>query len=466
MESFFSRYRNVLVLIVVLVAQLLALAMQVRRPESANSDARSVSLLRYSILVAVEPPERLIRATESWIGSVWGGYVDLVHVRRQNAALNLEVQRLRLEQAELAQDAAQGRRLQQMLGFQEHYIHKTLAAQVIGTGGSEQSQVVYINKGSDDGLKSEMPVITVNGIVGKIKNVYAHTSQVLLISDPTSGVGVMFTKTGIQGILKGRAFGQVAVVNMSSDTRIKAGDAIVTSGGDQIFPRGLPVGAVVRTVSDPGHDPLVNVLVRPAANLAALNEVLVITDLSGSVSSQEAKDIAESEAVSAAQQKRTADILAARLPGLVNPNAPADTNPRALINANGTPVPVMPTPPQTIHPDGFTPGNEPPASEMIPGHRYMPVRHGTENVVHPVAPSPSAAPNAANPGGSGARGGAGKTPSASGAAQPGAVVSGPSSVDVTHGSPAAKARTKPSRQLPARPVGPISGTSAPHGGIR
>lgn len=452
MDSFFSRYRNGLVLIVVLVAQLLALAVQARRPGS-SSDRSSVSLLRHASVAVITPPERLIRATESWIGSVWTGYVDLIHVRRQNAALQLEIQRLRLEQAGLAQDAAQGRRLQQMLGFKEHYIHKTLAAQVIGTGGSEQSQVIYINKGSRDGLRRDMPVITPNGIVGRVQNVYRHTSQVLLITDPTSAVGVLFPNTRIQGILRGRGFGQIRVVNLSPDSRMKAGDAIVTSGGDQIFPRGLPVGTVIRTVPDPAHDPLVDAIVQPAARLSALDEVLVVTDISSSISSQEAKDLAESEAESAAQQKRAADILAARLPGLVNPKAPADTNPRALINANGIPVPVMPTPPQPIHPDGFSPGNEPPAAQMTPGNRYMPVKQGTENIVVPPAPPAStAAPNAGQPGASATASGSAAAKSGAKTGQNGAA---------TQQMP----RTKP-QTTHKSPTAPPETAVTPQGGIR
>lgn len=374
MESFFSRYRNALVLIVVLVAQLLALAIQARRPAADGADRPSVSLIRYAVVAVVTPPERLLHGTGLWFRSLWYGYVDLIHVRRQNAGLQQEVERLRLEQAAMAQDAAQGQRLQQMLGFQEHYISKTLPAQVIGTGGADQSQVLYIDKGSDDGLQQDMPVITADGIVGKLKDVFPHTSQVLLVTDPTSGVGVILQTTRIRGILKGRAWGQLQVVDISPDSRVKAGEPIVTSGGDQIFPRGLPVGTVEKVVPDPDHDPLVDVLVKPSAKLSQLEEVLVITGLSDTLSPQTAQDVAESEA----EQKRASDILAQRLPGRIDPNAPADTNPPQLVDAAGNPI-HAPAPPQPIHPDRFSPDAEPDASQMIPGHRWAPVENGTED---------------------------------------------------------------------------------------
>jgi rod shape-determining protein MreC len=398
MESFFSRYRNALVLIVVLLAQLLALAVQARRPAAEGADKPSVSLLRYAVVTVMTPPERLVQGIGHWFSSVWFGYVDLIHVRRENAGLQQEVQRLRLEQASLAQDAAQGQRLQHILGFKEHYIDKTLPAQVIGTSGSEQSQVLYIDKGSDDGLQQDMPVITADGIVGKVKDVFPHTSQVLLITDPTSGVGVILQTTRTRGILKGRAYGQLQVVDISPDSRIKAGEPILTSGGDQIFPRGLPVGTVDRVIPDPEHDPLVDVLVHPAAKLFSLEEVLVITDLGDTPSSQEAKDLAASEAESVAEQKRASDILSERLPSRIDPNAPADTNPQNTVDAAGNAIqPMHLLPP--VHPDRFSPNTEPNADQMIPGHRWAPVKYGTEDRTppsHPATGSVLSAPAAAS----------------------------------------------------------------------
>lgn len=390
MESFFSRYRNALVLIVVLVAQLLALAVQAKRPQADGTDRQTVSLMRYAVVSIITPPEKLFRNTGLWFQSVWYGYVDLIHVRRENAALQQQIERLRLEQASISQDAAQGLRLQRMLGFQEKYIRKTLPAQVIGTSGSNQSQVVYIDKGSKDGLKQDMPVITADGIVGKLKDVFPHTSQVLLATDPTSGLGVILQKTRIRGILRGRAYGQLEVADISPDSRVAAGEPVVTSGGDQIFPRGLPVGTVERVIPDPEHDPLVDVLVRPAAKLSQLEEVLVITGMSDSMSPQEAKDLAASEAEVEAEQKRASDVLAERLPSRFDPNAPADTNPRQLVDAAGNPV-KAPPPPKANHPDRFSPGAEPDATAMTPGGRWAPVKYGIEDRPAASAPAHAAA---------------------------------------------------------------------------
>ena len=80
--------------------------------------------------------------------------------------------RLQLEQAALLEDARQGQRLQALLAFKEHYIYSTVPAQVIGTSGTDQSRILYIDKGVKDGLKPDMAVITPDGIVGKLKDVF------------------------------------------------------------------------------------------------------------------------------------------------------------------------------------------------------------------------------------------------------------------------------------------------------
>jgi rod shape-determining protein MreC len=114
-----------------------------------------------------------------------------------------------LEQVRMSQDADQARRLQALLAFKEQFISQTMAAQVIGSSGSELSRSVYIDKGYNDGIKTDMAVITADGVVGKVLRTYRTSSQVLLIDDQTSGVGAILDKTRLQGILRGTSSGEV-----------------------------------------------------------------------------------------------------------------------------------------------------------------------------------------------------------------------------------------------------------------
>src|ERR1700761_1238696 len=151
---------------------------------------------------------------------------------------------MRIEQAAVAEDALEGRRLQALLAFKEKYVAATVAAQVIGASGSEQSRILTIDKGWRDGLKPDMAVITPDGIVGKLRDVFPDTSQVLEINDQTSGAGVIFASTRIRAILRGTAVGRAQIVNLTADSRIKPGEQVLSSGGDKVYPRGLPVGVI------------------------------------------------------------------------------------------------------------------------------------------------------------------------------------------------------------------------------
>ncbi len=364
MESFFERYRNLVVLLAILVAQLIGLAVQVRRSGTGQStvdsaDSSSVRLIRLWSNALVSPPERLFHGTRMAIVGVWTNYFDLRHVRQENRDLETTVGRLRLEQAALLEDARQGQRLQALLGFEEKYIYNTMAAQVYGASGSDRSRVFYIDKGAREGLKPDMAVITGEGIVGKVRDVFQHSAQVLAVNDTTSGAGVILESTRIRGILKGDAEGRLEVVGVMADQRIQPGEKVLTAGGDLIFPRGLPVGVVDKVVHDPDRDGFIDILVKPAAHLERLDEVLVITSTEPRFSPQEQQDIAASASQTAnvpasiKDQMKASEIMAEKLPGLVDPNLPPDQQP---LRDTSNPNPAA-RPPQPLHPDQFSPGS-------------------------------------------------------------------------------------------------------------
>ncbi len=375
MDTLFARYRNLVVLLALLVAQLAGLAVQVHRNRAGvntldGSDPGGVRLIRLWADAVVSPPERLIHWTKTGCAWTWANYLDLRHVREQNQQLQKTVDRLRLEQAALLEDARQGQRLQAMLGFEEKYIYATVAAQVFGSGGSDRSHVFYIDKGADNGLKPDMAVITTAGIVGKVRDVFPHTAQVLAVNDPSSGAGVILEKTRIRGILKGDAEGRLEVVGILADERIQPGEKVLTAGGDQIFPRGLPAGVVEKIVRDPVRDGFIDVYIRPEAQLDGLDEVLVITSMQPRFPAQEQQDITasateENQVPDAIKdQMKAAEIMAEKLPSLTDPNLPADQQP---LNDNTNPN-SPPQPPQPLHPDAFSP----PAPVVAPAPQTTP----------------------------------------------------------------------------------------------
>jgi len=307
MESVLGRYRNLIILVGVLFLQVLGLAVQVKR---SGNDAENTRLIRIWVVDAITPFERGLVWIESTSSSLWHNYIYLRGVRAENRELKQQIEQMRIEQVRLSEDASQAHRLQNLLAFKEQYIAKTVAAQVIGSSGSDLSRSVYIDKGEDDGLKRDMAVITADGIVGKILLVYPSTSQVLLINDQTSGVGVILEKSRLQGVLRGTNNGEVVLERIMSDEQVAPGERVLTSGGDQIFPKGLPVGTVTQVSN--GKDLFLNIKIKPATDLSKLEEVLVL------VEKQDREPVAEDSS-----HHRAADILAERLPSVPD-KPPAD----------------------------------------------------------------------------------------------------------------------------------------------
>jgi rod shape-determining protein MreC len=314
MENLLHRYRNVSILVGILFAQVLGLAIQVRR----TSGDESSRLIRVWAVGAITPFEKTIVWLQNGSGNLWREYVYLRGVRQENRDLKMQIEQLRLERVRLSEDAEQARRLQGLLAFKEQYVSKTVAAQVIGSSGSEQSRSIFIDKGSDDGLANDMAVITAQGVVGKILHVFGSTAQVLLINDQSSGVGAILEKSRIQGVLKGTPLGDVVLERVMSDESVTPGEEVLTSGGDLIFPKGLPVGTVTKV--NRTAEAFLSIQIKPAVSLSKLEEVLVVMQKEQRV-----------PAVADTTPQRAADILARRLPSV--PDKPAETKPPAATSS-------------------------------------------------------------------------------------------------------------------------------------
>ncbi len=391
MESVLGRYRNLVILVGVLFLQVLGLAVQVKR----SSDNEPTRLIRIWAVSAVTPLEKGLVGIQHGTRNLWGNYFYLRGVRQENRELRQQIEQLRIEQVRLSEDAMQARRLQALLGFKEQFISRTLPAQVIGSSGSEQSRSIYIDKGARDGLKQDMAVITADGVVGKVLRVFNGTSQVLLINDQTSGVGAILEKSRLQGVLRGTAAGEVVLENVMSDETVQPGDTVQTSGGDQIFPKGLPIGTVGKVSQ--GHELFLNIRVKPTADLSRLEEVLVITQ-------QEEKqpDVADN-----GQRIRAADILAQRLPSVPD-SAEGQNNPFA------TPPPTsglkfaVPPPTSMLPPNGTsqksagstpTQSNSagPGAKPTVPGKNPSGVGLTNSTTSKPVTPTGNSVPKVNKP---------------------------------------------------------------------
>ena len=355
--NLFSRHKNTVALAIVLLIQLLALGVQVKK-QTADGPVRTIRLLTVDTIATFE---RALLHTGAGVRGVWSNYFDLRHVRRENQRLKEENDRMRLERVREQEEIRQAHRVYALLAFKQQWIDTTVAAQVIGTSGMETSRLLYLDKGAKDGIRPDMPVITPDGVVGKVLAVFGDTSQVLMINDPTSGVGALLVNSRLQGVVKGTPTGGVMLDHIMVGETVQPGEPLVTSGGDRVFPKGLPIGTVLKWGT--GHNLMLDIHLKPAADLNRLEEVLVITH-------QKARE----PDTKGLGPIRASDILAEHLPSVpvpaANPSTPAT-------GALGTPAPNPSTP------TAGAPGTHAPAAAPVPAG---------------VAPAPgSPAPGAAVP---------------------------------------------------------------------
>ena len=262
-----SRHKSLALLGGVLLVQVLLLALQIKR------DSRG-RLIRVWAVTATSPFER----SEAWgvrgIRGVWTHYFALQSTSRENQALRIENDALKLTIAQLETKAAEADRLAALLNFrQSHHDVPMLGARVIAASAGTASRTIEIDRGERDGVRRDMGVITPDGAVGKVIEAYRDDSQVLLLTDKDGGAGAMLVSSRIQSPVGGTGEPLMMMKYVAAEEDVKVGERIVTSGMDKIFPHDIPVGTVVEI--KPGN-PFKVIRVQPAAKLDRLETVIVL----------------------------------------------------------------------------------------------------------------------------------------------------------------------------------------------
>ena len=244
MEALLSRYRNLTVLLVVIVAQLLYLAYQVKT-------ARDERLIRVWAVSSVTPMAGVVEAIRHNTIGFMQDYFILLDVRDQNRKLKADNDHLKMENVYYRNQLSTAEHARALTIFQTQSQSKTVAARVIGNSTVATAKAVFIDRGSTSGVEKGMAVVTPDGIVGKVVAVYPLVSQVLLVIDPTFKVGVESQKGHIHGILNCGS-GRCLVEQTQDEDQISAGEWFFTSGEDRIFPKGFPVGTVTSIAANGG----------------------------------------------------------------------------------------------------------------------------------------------------------------------------------------------------------------------
>ena len=227
--------------------------------------------LASGIAVAAAPLQAGVSSAFSWVGSLWGG-----GLRRENEELRRELDRLRLEVREGRERLAAADRLERLLEYRERSGFTMSAASVIGRDATGLYRTVLIDRGGSDGVATGQAVLAPGGVVGRVIRVYPGSALVLLLTDRSSGIDALVQRTRDPGVVQGRGGAACELRYLERSSEVEVGDEVVTSGMGGGFPKGVWLGRVSSV--DRGGEMFLGVEVRPAVDLARIEEVLVLTE--------------------------------------------------------------------------------------------------------------------------------------------------------------------------------------------
>jgi rod shape-determining protein MreC len=265
------RRRTAYLFLAVMLGQIILLSAQVQ----SKSGVRVLEAVTFGIFSRVQS------ATSSVINGVrntWGNYVALRGVRAENEALHKQVAELQVRLQEQRALAGRTVRLQELMDLRSRISDTlpTVPAEVIAGNPIPGMLTITIDRGSGDGVQANMAVIAPTGLVGRVVGDPArHASRVQLLIDRNAGAGALIERTRSGGMVVGRGGDPTLQMEMVSNLAdVKAGDVVIASGVDGIYPKGFTIGRVESVRRGSGL--YLEITVRPSVDFSSIEEVLVV----------------------------------------------------------------------------------------------------------------------------------------------------------------------------------------------
>lgn len=263
-----------------LLLAFLALSVLVITLDFRGGDGGPLERAKEITQAIVAPIQRGVTAITRPVGNFFSSIADLANLREENGRLRNEVEELTREINQARELAKENAELREFLDLAEPwYTMDAVTAQVIADAPGNYSWAVTISRGADDGVETDMAVITPQGLVGKVINVNADEALVLLLIDPQLGVGATTGERRLLGTVSGNGEGVDLSLNyVSKSESVVLGDNIYTSNRNRsVFPPGIPIGHVSGIGGD-ARDPNYEISIRPAVDFTTLNFVQVLLE--------------------------------------------------------------------------------------------------------------------------------------------------------------------------------------------
>ena len=261
------RQRSGFLFLAVTLGQILLISAQV----NTKSGVPVIERVTFGIFSEVQ---RGLSGGFSGIHNLWSGYIGLRHLKVENDALKRELAGAQVAVQEQRALADRTRGLEQLLELREHLELKTVAAEIIGAAAAPDFRTLTIDRGTRDGVRADMSVIAPAGVVGRLVVPSLRSAKVQLLIDRNAAAGAIIERTRAQGVVVGSGDDRLRLDYVSEVSDVVAGDVVMTSGIDGIYPKGFIIGRIESVERAGGA--YKRILIKPAVDFSALEEVLVV----------------------------------------------------------------------------------------------------------------------------------------------------------------------------------------------
>lgn len=236
---------------------------------------KGVPVLEAVIFGAFAEVQRVVSVGVSSVTSFWGGYVGLRQVNAENEQLRRELADTQIELQRLRALVDRSRGLERLLELRDQSKLTTKAAEIIAAGATPDFRTVTIDKGTRDGIQSDMAVLAPGGVVGRIVVPSLRAAKVQLLIDRNAAAGAVIERSRAQGVVVGGGDERLRMEYVSELADVVVGDMVMTSGIDGIFPKGFVIGTVDEL--EKSGNAYKRIVVKPALDFRSLEAVLVVT---------------------------------------------------------------------------------------------------------------------------------------------------------------------------------------------
>ena len=273
MMRIFDRTRRARLLVIALMtAALVLVTVDFRTRGDGPLDA-----IGRGIMAVVGPLQDGLSKIVRPIGDFFSGFTQVGSLKDQIRQLEQQNAQLQQERRQVTDLARENEEFRQLLALRERLSLDTVTVRVTGVGPSNFEHTVFVDRGTAEGIRRDMPVVGGAGLVGRVVSVGPHSARVLLLIDPSSAVAARLASNGETGVVEGTGDEALRFDLFDSDAAVTVGDEVVTSGySGGVFPAGIPIGTV-SAISPRGGSLTRRASVRPLIDFTALDFLLIVT---------------------------------------------------------------------------------------------------------------------------------------------------------------------------------------------